>query len=133
MAPTMSLHGGPLYASLPSLSMEQPLALTKNSLDAGRPAGLSPTLAPVERQQVCLCRGGGTPSPGCAGGTSCVGDSVCAPRSVGRAASEKRQCLGAAAPHEEGMAWTCHVSRPLPQQPFRDQCDDPRGTPKRTP
>ncbi|CAI9151849.1 unnamed protein product, partial [Rangifer tarandus platyrhynchus] len=51
VAPTMSLHGGPLYASLPSLSMEQPLALTKNSLDAGRPAGLSPTLAPVERQQ----------------------------------------------------------------------------------
>lgn len=47
----MSLHSGPLYASLPSLSMEQPLALTKNSLDAGRPAGLSPTLAPVERQQ----------------------------------------------------------------------------------
>lgn len=79
MAPTMSLHGGPLYASLPSLSMEQPLALTKNSLDAGRPAGLSPTLAPVERQQVCLCWKGGTPSPGCAGGTSCVGDSVCAP------------------------------------------------------
>nr|XP_005896188.1 PREDICTED: transcription cofactor vestigial-like protein 4 [Bos mutus] len=51
VAPTMSLHSGPLYASLPSLSMEQPLALTKNSLDAGRPAGLSPTLAPVERQQ----------------------------------------------------------------------------------
>lgn len=64
MAPTMSLHGGPLYASLPSLSMEQPLALTKNSLDAGRPAGLSPTLAPVERQQVRLCPGAGTPSAG---------------------------------------------------------------------
>ena len=57
----------PLYASLPSLSMEQPLALTKNSLDAGRPAGLSPTLAPVERQQVRLCPGAGTPSTGLCG------------------------------------------------------------------
>lgn len=64
VAPTMSLHSGPLYASLPSLSMEQPLALTKNSLDAGRPAGLSPTLAPVERQQVHLCRGGRDPIAG---------------------------------------------------------------------
>lgn len=61
VAPTMSLHSGPLYTSLPSLSMEQPLALTKNSLDASRPAGLSPTLAPVERQQVRLCRGGAGP------------------------------------------------------------------------
>ncbi|XP_022418542.1 transcription cofactor vestigial-like protein 4 isoform X2 [Delphinapterus leucas] len=52
VAPTMSLHGSHLYTSLPSLSMEQPLALTKNSLDAGRPAGLSPTMTPVERQQV---------------------------------------------------------------------------------
>ncbi|TKC41602.1 hypothetical protein EI555_001052 [Monodon monoceros] len=51
VAPTMSLHGSHLYTSLPSLSMEQPLALTKNSLDAGRPAGLSPTMTPVERQQ----------------------------------------------------------------------------------
>ncbi|KAF6101621.1 vestigial like family member 4 [Phyllostomus discolor] len=30
VAPTMSLHGNHLYTSLPSLSMEQPLALTKN-------------------------------------------------------------------------------------------------------
>ncbi|XP_008853120.1 transcription cofactor vestigial-like protein 4 isoform X3 [Nannospalax galili] len=49
-APAVSLHGGHLYASLPSL-MEQPLALTKNSGDTARPAGLSPTLTPVERQQ----------------------------------------------------------------------------------
>ncbi|NP_001398529.1 transcription cofactor vestigial-like protein 4 isoform 3 precursor [Mus musculus] len=41
-APAVSLHGGHLYASLPSL-MEQPLALTKNSSDTGRSA--------VERQQ----------------------------------------------------------------------------------
>ncbi|XP_045407418.1 transcription cofactor vestigial-like protein 4 isoform X1 [Lemur catta] len=51
VAPTMSLHSSHLYTSLPSLSMEQPLALTKNSLDAGRQAGLSPTLTPGERQQ----------------------------------------------------------------------------------
>lgn len=44
-APAVSLHGGHLYASLPSL-MEQPLALTKNSSDTGRSA--------VERQQVCM-------------------------------------------------------------------------------
>lgn len=50
VAPAVSLHGGHLYASLPGL-MEQPLALTKNSSDTGRPAGLSSTLAPVERQQ----------------------------------------------------------------------------------
>lgn len=55
VAPTMSLHGNHLYTSLPSLSMEQPLALTKNSMDASRPAGISPTLTPVERQQVGLC------------------------------------------------------------------------------
>ncbi|XP_036767269.1 transcription cofactor vestigial-like protein 4 isoform X1 [Manis pentadactyla] len=51
VAPTMGLHSSHLYASLPSLSMEQPLALTKNSLDASRPVGISPTLTPVERQQ----------------------------------------------------------------------------------
>lgn len=54
VAPTMSLHGSHLYTSLPSLGLEQPLALTKNSLDASRPAGLSPTLTPGERQQVGL-------------------------------------------------------------------------------
>lgn len=58
VAPTMSLHGNHLYTSLPSLSMEQPLALTKNSMDASRPAGIAPTLTPAERQQVCLCPGG---------------------------------------------------------------------------
>nr|KAF6335996.1 vestigial like family member 4 [Pipistrellus kuhlii] len=51
VAPTVSLHGSHLYASLPSLSMEQPLALTKNSMDASRPAGIAPTLTPAERQQ----------------------------------------------------------------------------------
>jgi len=51
VAPTVSLHGGQLFASLPGLSLEQPLALTKNSMDAGRPAGISPTLTPAERQQ----------------------------------------------------------------------------------
>ncbi|XP_005870114.1 transcription cofactor vestigial-like protein 4 isoform X1 [Myotis lucifugus] len=51
VAPAVSLHGNHLYTSLPSLSMEQPLALTKNSMDASRPAGISPTLTPVERQQ----------------------------------------------------------------------------------
>ncbi|XP_036074652.1 transcription cofactor vestigial-like protein 4 isoform X2 [Rousettus aegyptiacus] len=51
VAPTMSLHGSHLYTSLPSLSMEQPLALTKNSMDASRPSGIAPTLTPVERQQ----------------------------------------------------------------------------------
>ncbi|KAF5914335.1 hypothetical protein HPG69_006794 [Diceros bicornis minor] len=51
VAPAVSLHGNHLYASLPSLSMEQPLALTKNSMDACRPPGISPTLTPVERQQ----------------------------------------------------------------------------------
>lgn len=57
VAPTMSLHGSHLYTSLPSLSMEQPLALTKNSMDASRPTGISPTLTPVERQQVRLSGG----------------------------------------------------------------------------
>lgn len=51
--------------------MEQPLALTKNSVDATRPAGLSPTLTPVERQQVQCARVLGTlakaPSRGPAG------------------------------------------------------------------
>lgn len=61
MAPTVSLHGGQLFASLPGLSLEQPLALTKNSMDAGRPAGISPTLTPAERQQVCPCPCGSGP------------------------------------------------------------------------
>ncbi|XP_004702446.1 transcription cofactor vestigial-like protein 4 isoform X1 [Echinops telfairi] len=51
VAPAVSLHGAHLYASIPSLSLEQPLALTKNSVDASRPAGISPPLAPAERQQ----------------------------------------------------------------------------------
>ncbi|XP_007500299.1 transcription cofactor vestigial-like protein 4 isoform X3 [Monodelphis domestica] len=51
VAPTMSLHGNHMYASIPSITMEQPLALTKNSMDASRTVGISPTLTPVERQQ----------------------------------------------------------------------------------
>ncbi|NWI56475.1 VGLL4 protein, partial [Calyptomena viridis] len=50
-APTMSLHANHMYASIPSLSMDQPLALTKNSLDAARPVGIPPTLSSGERQQ----------------------------------------------------------------------------------
>ncbi|KAI4895488.1 hypothetical protein NFI96_016438 [Prochilodus magdalenae] len=50
-APTMSLHGGHLYPHMPSLAMDQPLALTKNSMDAARTVTISPTVSPVERQQ----------------------------------------------------------------------------------
>ncbi|KFQ28437.1 Transcription cofactor vestigial-like 4, partial [Merops nubicus] len=50
-APTMSLHANHMYASIPSLTMDQPLALTKNSMDATRPVGITPTLTSVERQQ----------------------------------------------------------------------------------
>jgi len=41
-----------MYASIPSLTMDQPLALTKNSMDATRTVGITPTLTSVERQQV---------------------------------------------------------------------------------
>lgn len=67
MASAVSLHSSHLYASLPSL-MEQPLALTRNSGDAGRPAGLSPTLTPVERQQVRLSVSARTQGTGGGGG-----------------------------------------------------------------
>ncbi|PKU36003.1 transcription cofactor vestigial-like protein 4 isoform x2 [Limosa lapponica baueri] len=50
-APTMSLHANHMYASIPSLTMDQPLALTKNSMDATRTVGITPTLTSVERQQ----------------------------------------------------------------------------------
>ncbi|XP_013043148.3 transcription cofactor vestigial-like protein 4 isoform X1 [Anser cygnoides] len=51
-APTMSLHANhTMYASIPSLTMDQPLALTKNSMDATRTVGITPTLTSVERQQ----------------------------------------------------------------------------------
>ncbi|XP_028906021.1 transcription cofactor vestigial-like protein 4 isoform X1 [Ornithorhynchus anatinus] len=50
-APTVSLHTNHIYTSIPSLTMEQPLALTKNNLDASRTVGISPTLTSVERQQ----------------------------------------------------------------------------------
>ncbi|XP_078517533.1 transcription cofactor vestigial-like protein 4 isoform X1 [Lissotriton helveticus] len=51
VAPTMSLHANHLYSSIPSLAMDQPLALTKNSMDAARAVGLIPALNPMERQQ----------------------------------------------------------------------------------
>ncbi|KAL0181302.1 hypothetical protein M9458_023708, partial [Cirrhinus mrigala] len=49
-ASPMSLVGGHLYAHMPSLAMDQPLALTKN-VDANRTVAISPTVSPVERQQ----------------------------------------------------------------------------------
>ncbi|XP_067288118.1 transcription cofactor vestigial-like protein 4b isoform X2 [Pseudorasbora parva] len=49
-APSMSFVGGHLYAHMPSLAMDQPLALTKN-MDASRTVAISPTVSPVERQQ----------------------------------------------------------------------------------
>ncbi|KAH0630078.1 hypothetical protein JD844_012683 [Phrynosoma platyrhinos] len=51
-APTMSLHANHIYASIPSLTMDQPLALTKNSMDATRSVSLTPTMTSVERQQM---------------------------------------------------------------------------------
>ncbi|XP_070594696.1 transcription cofactor vestigial-like protein 4 isoform X8 [Erythrolamprus reginae] len=51
VAPTMALHGNHIYASIPSLTMEQPLALTKNSMDVIRSVSMTPTMTSVERQQ----------------------------------------------------------------------------------
>nr|XP_020658214.1 transcription cofactor vestigial-like protein 4 isoform X4 [Pogona vitticeps] len=51
VAPTMSLHANHIYASIPSLTMDQPLALTKNSMDATRSVSITPTMTSVERQQ----------------------------------------------------------------------------------
>ncbi|XP_064823536.1 transcription cofactor vestigial-like protein 4b isoform X2 [Oncorhynchus masou masou] len=54
-APSMGLHGNHhLYAPhrhMPCLAMDQPLALTKNNMDAARTLAISPTVSPVERQQ----------------------------------------------------------------------------------
>lgn len=51
-APTMSLHANHMYASIPSLTMDQPLALTKTSMDATRTvSSITPALTSVERQQ----------------------------------------------------------------------------------
>ncbi|XP_069823180.1 transcription cofactor vestigial-like protein 4 isoform X2 [Dendropsophus ebraccatus] len=49
-APTMGLHASHLYSSIPPVSMDQPLALTKNS-DLSRSLGMTPSMSPVERQQ----------------------------------------------------------------------------------
>ncbi|NP_998440.1 transcription cofactor vestigial-like protein 4b [Danio rerio] len=48
-APSMSLVGGH-HLYMPSLALDQPLALTKN-MDSSRSMGISPTASPVERQQ----------------------------------------------------------------------------------
>ncbi|KAM9534365.1 transcription cofactor vestigial-like protein 4 isoform 2-T2 [Salvelinus alpinus] len=54
-APSTVLHGNRhLYAPhhhMPSLAVDQPLALTKNNMDAARTFVISPTVSPVERQQ----------------------------------------------------------------------------------
>ncbi|KAJ8259856.1 hypothetical protein GJAV_G00174260 [Gymnothorax javanicus] len=50
-APAIGIHGNHLYTHVPSLAMDQPLALTKNNMDAVRSASISPTLGPMERQQ----------------------------------------------------------------------------------
>ncbi|XP_016104806.1 transcription cofactor vestigial-like protein 4b isoform X3 [Sinocyclocheilus grahami] len=49
-ASPMSLVGGHLYAHMPILAMDQPLALTKN-MDTTRTVAISPTVSPIERQQ----------------------------------------------------------------------------------
>ncbi|XP_065122004.1 transcription cofactor vestigial-like protein 4b isoform X1 [Paramisgurnus dabryanus] len=48
--PPMGLVSSSLYAHMPSLAMDQPLALTKN-MDVNRTVPISPTVSPVERQQ----------------------------------------------------------------------------------
>uniref|UniRef100_A0A8C5U435 Vestigial like family member 4 n=1 Tax=Malurus cyaneus samueli TaxID=2593467 RepID=A0A8C5U435_9PASS len=77
-APTMSLHANHMYASIPSLSMDQPLALTKNSMDTARTVGISPSLSSVERQQVWRAAGGC--SAGCESSTQCQGCNSPVPR-----------------------------------------------------
>lgn len=49
-APTVSLHANHMYASIPN--MDQPLALTKNSMDVTRSVSIAPTMTAMERQQV---------------------------------------------------------------------------------
>lgn len=49
-APTVSLHANHMYASIPN--MDQPLALTKNSMDATRSVSIASTMTAMERQQV---------------------------------------------------------------------------------
>lgn len=48
------LHGNHLYASISGYAVDQPLALTKSSLDIGVGARERSVIGgPVERQQVC--------------------------------------------------------------------------------
>ncbi|XP_067098985.1 LOW QUALITY PROTEIN: transcription cofactor vestigial-like protein 4b [Osmerus mordax] len=52
VAPSIGLHGNHPYAHMPSLAMDQPLALTKNNMDAARTmAPISPVVSSVARQQ----------------------------------------------------------------------------------
>ncbi|KAG2471099.1 VGLL4 protein, partial [Polypterus senegalus] len=48
--PSMGIHSTHLYTSIPSLAMDQPLALTKN-VEVSRSAGLTASVSPIERQQ----------------------------------------------------------------------------------
>ncbi|XP_028681032.2 transcription cofactor vestigial-like protein 4b isoform X3 [Erpetoichthys calabaricus] len=48
--PSMGIHSTHLYTSIPSLAMDQPLALTKN-VEVSRNAGLTASVSPIERQQ----------------------------------------------------------------------------------
>lgn len=49
------LHGNHLYASIPGYAIDQPLALTKSSLDTGLGGSERSVMAgPMERQQVWL-------------------------------------------------------------------------------
>lgn len=47
-----NLHGNLVYAPMPIFAMDQPLALTKNSVDTGRTNTTLPGTGLVERQQV---------------------------------------------------------------------------------
>ncbi|KAL4646360.1 transcription cofactor vestigial-like protein 4 isoform X1 [Arapaima gigas] len=49
--PVIGLNGSHVYGHMPGVAVEQPLALTKNSVDTSRPVVVSPAISPVERQQ----------------------------------------------------------------------------------
>ncbi|XP_006007722.1 transcription cofactor vestigial-like protein 4b isoform X1 [Latimeria chalumnae] len=48
---TMSIHVSHMYGPIANLAIDQPLALTKNTMDTARTMGITPTLSSVERQQ----------------------------------------------------------------------------------
>ncbi|XP_018593044.2 transcription cofactor vestigial-like protein 4 isoform X2 [Scleropages formosus] len=49
--PVMGLNSAHMYGHMPGFVVEQPLALTKNSMDTPRAVAVSPAMSPVERQQ----------------------------------------------------------------------------------